>query len=247
MQTNLKQIVLRLRSTMNSRGLILAPLFFISLSGCASQPSLSQVSNNQPGVNISRKYLVVSEPSLTNLPDPNPRGGIDLRKVKPQVWTEPRISNEQMDYLSKCIKVPSGETLKYFSLVQITSSPSRIVGIRFGYYLAVETTNGHQDTHSLQVMLLNHETCHVGYISTGLGTNPLATPPYESPPSDHSDRDYARATKLAWFKWRLKHVPGERQKIQAYLNSGSPRLADEEYWSFSQLGYRMPKHYQLVQ
>ena len=217
------------------------------MSGCGNQPSLSQVSSNQPIVDVSKKYLQASEPSLTKLPNPNPPGGIDLRKVKPQVWMEPRISDQQMGYLAKCIKVPPGEILKHFSLVQITSSPSLSAGILFGYDVAVETTDGHNNDYSLQSMLLNHETCHLGYVSVGLGTNPLATPPYESPPSDHSSRDYARATKLAWFKWRLKHVPGERQKIQAYLDSGSPRLADEEYWSFSQLGYRMPKHYQLVQ
>ena len=198
-------------------------------------------------VGVSRKYLQASEPSLTKLPNPNPPGGIDLRKVKPQVWTEPRISDEQMGYLAKCIQVPQGQTLKHFSLVQITSSPSLSVGIRFGYYLAVETTDGHNDNYSLQTMLLNHETCGLSYVSTGLGINPLAPPPKEAPPTFHAYRDSARATKLAWFKWRLKHVPGERQKIQAYLDSGSPRLADEEYWSFSQLGYRMPKHYQLVQ
>ena len=246
MQINLKQIALRLKNSMNSRGFILGSFFLSVMVGCANQPSMSQVSSIQPVVGVSRRHLLASEAPLTKLPDPNPSGGIDLRKIKTQVWIEPRISDKQMGYLSKCIKVPQGQTLKYFSLVQITSSPSRIVGIRFGYYLAVETTDGHEDNYSLQVMLLNHETCHVGYVSTGIGTNPLATPPNEGPPSDHSDRDYARSTKLAWFKWRLKHIPGERQKIQAYLDSGSPRLADEEYWSFSQLGYRMPKHYQLV-
>ena len=226
---------------MNSRKLILGFFFFVSLAGCANQPSLSQVSSNQAVVNVSRKYLQASEPSLTKLPNPNPPGGIDLREVKPQVWTEPRISNEQMGYLAKCIKVPLGQTLKNFSLVRITSSPSLSAGIRFDYDLAVETTDGHNDHYSLQLMSLNHETCSSDYVSSAIGVNPLGTsenPVYQK---------YPRETKLAWFKWRLKHIPGERQKIQAHLDSGSPRLADEEYWSFSQLGYRMPKHYQLVQ
>ena len=199
-----------------------------------------------------QKYRELSEYhfSHSNLPltkIPVYESWMKVNEIQPQTFTEPRISDEKMSYLEKCIRVPNNETLKRFSLVQITSSPSRKVGIRFGYYLAVETTKGNKTNYSLQSMLLNNETCSSSYVSSDIGQHPLAYSPNQSPSTDHSDRDYARSVKLAWFKWRLKHIPGERQSIQGYLNAPSPRLADEEYWTFSQLGFKMPKSYKLVQ
>jgi hypothetical protein len=49
--------------------------------------------------------------------------------------------------------------------------------------------------------------------------------------------------QLIWEKWKLKHVPGWRERMQKRLNRPLPILSDEEVWALKQLGYKMPKQW----
>jgi hypothetical protein len=57
---------------------------------------------------------------------------------------------------------------------------------------------------------------------------------------------HALEIQLIWDKWRLKNIPGWKNRIQKRLNKPKVQLAKEEYLSLKQLGFKMPKKWQEI-
>ena len=140
--------------------------------------------------------------------------------------------------LKKCVEVTPPESVKNISVVQVEVANVPIRGKRTYYDVDVELVNGQSSRHVYQTIFLDPESCRNFYAGSDIGVNTL---------SEHyrSQAD-ARPQLLTWYKWKLKNVPSERARIQRYLDSPNPKLAEEEYWTFSQLSFKMPKNYRKV-
>ena len=139
--------------------------------------------------------------------------------------------------LAKCIKVVSPEILKKISIVQVKVFNTIRLGKRQYYDIDVELEHNNTSRHVFQIIFSQDDYCQLYYVGSDIGVQPL---------SARYSKEYARSLILTWYKWKLKNVPGERVRIQQYLASPNPKLADEEYWTFSQLGFKMPKVYKKV-
>ncbi len=136
--------------------------------------------------------------------------------------------------IESCVEIPFRTEIMKVNI--ISSKPDKSPrGIpRQIYHVAVLAKHNGDTFYGHQILVEMNNQCLVPF--SGLGQD---APPISWSFSDTEAQRYA----LEWHTWRLENIPNERERVQNFLDSDSPKMPQEDYVAYSKLGYKMPSRW----
>lgn len=139
--------------------------------------------------------------------------------------------------IESCVEVPFRTEVLKVSIISSKSEKSPRGIPRQIYHVAVQAKQNGDTFYAHQILVQMNNQCLVPF--SGLG--------HDAPPISWSfSHKESQAYSLEWHKWRKINIKNEKERVQAFLNTASPKMPQEDYFAYSKLGYKMPKKWQEI-